>query len=195
MNRWLCWLPLFALAACSDNSTDVDGGAVPEDRLTFLRFESANAVAVKQASFWAVKGQDRELEMRYADGEDFLEFEIGAQTLLFRPDGRPFQNGDSVQITVTLDAANRFILDFQPSGLVFNPTRPAELEINYRLADDDVDDDGDEDSTDRALELALRIWQQERPGLPWLPLATFRINDDELEARILSFTGFAMASN
>lgn len=194
MNRWI-FLSILFLVACSDHSTDVDGGGVAEDRLKFLRFESAGAVAVKQASFWAVRGQDRELEMLYADGGDFLEFQVDAETLLRRPDGRLFQNGDSVQITVTLDASDRFIVHFQPAGLVFNPARPAELEINYRLADGDIDDDEDEDEIDRQLELSLRIWQQERPGLPWLPLATFRIDDDELEARVFSFTGFAMASN
>jgi hypothetical protein len=41
----------------------------------------------------------------------------------------------------------------------------------------------------------LRIWQQERAGLPWVPTLTFRIDEDDLEARVLSFTGFAMASN
>lgn len=195
MNRWLFLLPFIALTACSDKPTELDDGPVPEANLKILRFESANAVTVKQASFWAVKGQDRELEMRYADGQDFLEFQVDAQTLLRRPNGTLFQNGDSVQITVTLDAGNRLLVNFEPSGLVFNPARPAELEINYRLADGDIDGDGDEDAIDIALERALRIWQQERPGLPWLPLATFRIDEDELEARVLSFTGFAMASN
>ncbi|MGQ0816362.1 MAG: hypothetical protein ACT4O1_18185 [Gemmatimonadota bacterium] len=195
MKRWLFLLPLVVLAACSDDSTDPDERGVEEEELNILRFVSANAVAVKQASFWAVKGQDRKLDMVYADGEDFLEFEVDAQSLLRRPNGTLFQNGDSVLITVTLDARNLFIVYFEPSGLVFNPARPAELEINYRLADDDIDGDGDEDEKDTALELALRIWRQERPGLPWLPLATLRVDDDELEARVLSFTGFAMASN
>lgn len=194
MKRWYWMIALLAAAGCSDGPSEPDNG-VNEGDLHFLKFEAANAITVRQASFWAVKGQTRELEMKYADGTDFLEFEVRSQSLLRRPDGRIFLNGDSVLISVTLDPNNRVIVDFQPSGLLFNPLDPARLEINYKGADDDIDDDGDEDARDIALELSLRIWQQERTGRPWLPLATLRIDEDDLEARVLSFTGFAMATN
>jgi hypothetical protein len=194
MKRWSVVLLVLLAAACSD-STDPDEGPTPTSELNFLRFSSANAVSVRTASFWAVRGRDRKLEIDYADGHEFLEFEVRSGSLLRRPDGSLFANNDSILITVTLDPSDRFIVDFQPSGLTFNPSDPARLKINYLEADPDIDDDGDEDSEDLALEAALRVWQQELPGLPWLPLLTFRIDDDDLEARVLSFTGFAMASN
>lgn len=194
MKRWYWMIALLVTAACSEGPSEPNNG-VDEDDLHFLKFKSASAITVRQASFWAVKGQNRELEMNYADGEEFLEFEVRSQSLLRRPDGRIFLNGDSILISVTLDPNNRVIVDFQPSGLLFNPLDPARLEINYKGADDDIDGDGDEDARDAALELSLRIWQQERPGLPWLPLATLRIDEDDVEARVLSFTGFAMATN
>lgn len=189
-------LPLLLgiVASCTDDATDPSGAPKQEDELTFLRFSSANALSVRSASFWAIKGQDRELEMTYADGSDFLEFSVDGNTLLRAPDGRLYNHGDSVRITVTVDAGNRMILRFEPSGLTFNPAAPAELEINYHEADDDIDGDGDRDDHDARLELQLRVWKQERPGLPWLPQASFRLNDDEIEAKVLSFTGFAMAS-
>ena len=190
MKRW-CWLFLLIALACSDST----GPGVDESNLEILRFESANAVEIKQASFWAVKGQNRKLELNYVTGDEFLEFEVRNQSLLRRPDGRLMQNGDSVLISVTLDPQNRIIVDFQPSGLTFSPLDPARLKMNYQAADRDIDDDGDEDERDIALEASLRIWQQERAGLPWVPLATFRIDEDDLEARVLGFTGFAMASN
>lgn len=195
MKRWCWFLGIALLAACSDNGTAPDDGAVPESELTFLRLDSANAVTVRQASFWAVAGQSRTLVMRYSNGDELLEFEVRDKSLLRRPNGTAFLPGDSVLISVTLDPANRYVVFFEPSGLVFNPLEPAHLEINYMQADPDIDDDGDEDAEDDALEAQLRFWQQERPGLPWLPLATLRIGEDDLETNVLSFTGFAMASN
>jgi hypothetical protein len=193
--RWWCWLVfLFALGAC-DDPNDPGQQSVPEEELKILVFTSPDAVPVKQASFWAVRGRDRKLEIDYADGEDFLEFEVRERSLLRRPDGTLFQQGDSILVTVTLDPTNRIVVFFEPSGLVFNPSDPARLKINYKEADDDIDGDGDEDAEDQQLEAALRIWQQEQPGLPWMPTLTFRIDDDDMEARVLSFTGFAMASN
>jgi hypothetical protein len=194
MKRWFFISTLLVLGACSD-STEPDDTAVPDTELNFLRFSSTNAVPVKQKRFWAVRGRDRKLELDYADGSEFLEFEVRSQTLLRRPDGTLFQNGDSILITVTVDPNNRLIVNFEPSGLTFSPLDPARLKINYREADHDIDHDGDWDSEDIRLEAALRVWQQERAGLPWLPLLTFRIDDDDMEARVLSFTGFAMASN
>ena len=194
MKRYLWLLMAIFVAGCSD-STEPDDDLVPDNELTFLRFENQNALSVRQASFWAVRGQGRKLEMKYANGEEFLEFEVRDKALLRHPDGRLFQQGDSIRITVSVDPNNRFIVYFEPSGLIFNPLDPAHLEINYKQADGDIDNDGDEDDNDRLLETRLRIWQQERPGLPWLPLPTLRIDDDDLEANVLSFTGFSMASD
>ena len=124
-----------------------------------------------------------------------LEFEVRDKALLRRPNGTLFLPGDSILITVTLDSSDRYIVHFEPSGLVFNPLDPAHLEINYKHADRDIDDDGDEDSEDLLIESQLRFWQQERAGQPWIALSTLRIDDDDLETNVLSFTGFAMASN
>lgn len=195
MKRWGWLLAVVFSAACSDNGTDPDDGPLPDSELKFLRLASASAVTVRQASFWAVAGQGRKLEMKYANGDELLEFEVRDKALLRKPNGTAFLPGDSVLITVTLDPGNRFIVYFEPSGLVFNPLDPAHLEINYSQADDDIDDDGDEDDHDRQLEAQLRFWQQERLGLPWIPISTLRVDDDDLETNILSFTGFAMASN
>jgi hypothetical protein len=190
------------LAACDDDSTgpSVDDQRV-EGELTFIRFDAAAMGSLPtQASFWAVRGEDRQLQMRSAptpddeDGEKFLELEIEEETLLRRPDGTAFAEGDSILITVTLDPTGRFLFDFQPSGLVFNPNEPAELKIRYVLADADYDGDGDIDADDLAFEDLLSIWQRENPGDPFVRLQTFEIDDDELEADLNGFTGFALAN-
>jgi hypothetical protein len=201
INRWFTFALLAGVFACADSSSGVDETGVPEQQLQFLRFTSSSAVTVRTASFWAVKGQARKLELRYAPtqpgqpGERFLEFEVQGNSLLTKPGGGLFLPGDSVRITVTLDNSDRFIMHFEPSGIIFNPLDPARLRISYLKADRDIDHDGDTDDRDRTLELALKVWKQELPGLPWLPQLSVRIDDDEIEARILSFTGFAMASN
>jgi hypothetical protein len=192
---------LFA-AACSDDST----GPTPEEtraegELTILRFDSTTAGRIPlQASFWAVRGEDRELVMRAlpapgeAVGEKFLELEVEEDALLRRPDGTLFAEGDSVLITVTVDPSGRFLFDFQPAGLVFDPDEPAELSIRYVLADPDYDADGDVDDDDFDFESQLSIWRQANPADPFVRLLSFEIDDDELEAELPGFSGFALAN-
>lgn len=189
------------LAAC-ESSTEPVQVAANENELQFLEFPADLAPLVtREGSFWAVAGDDRELVLRYApepgedEGEEFLEFKVPGDALLRRPDGTRFERGDSVRITVRVDSQNRFLFDFEPSGLVFDPNHPAELEITYRRVGGDLDGDGDEDEDDRDLELKLRIWKQERPGDPWQQLGTVQFKEQkELEADITSFTGFCIAA-
>jgi len=179
-----------------DSSTEPEDEVRNDDELTFVRFaDDAVPLLVRQASFWAKKGEDRELVMRYADGEDFLEFEVDDDSLERYPDGRLFQRGDSVLITVTVDPANRFLFTFEPAGLKFRNSEPAELEINFRRRNGDLNGDGVVDARDEALLRDLRVWQQERPQTPWAPLGIlrFELDDDEIEVEVGSFTGFALA--
>jgi hypothetical protein len=191
-----------AVSACDDDVTGPEpGDEKVESELTFVRFEPAASGNVPlQGSFWAVRGESRSLEMRSfptpddADGEEFLELKIDDETLLRRPDGSLFADGDSILITVTLDPGGRFLFDFQPSGLVFDPSEPAELEIRYVLGDDDLDDDGDVDGADAAIEALLAIWQRESPSDPFVRLRSFKIDAEKLEADVTGFTGFALAN-
>lgn len=179
-----------------ESATQPDETVKTDDDLTFVRFsDDAVPLLVRQASFWAKRGEDRELVMEYADGEDFLEFEVDDDSLEAYPDGRLFQPGDSVLITVTVDPANRFLFTFEPSGLKFRNSSPAELEIEFRRRDQDLNGDGVVDSADEDLLDDLKVWQQERPGAPWSPLGILRfdLDTDEIEAEVGSFTGFALA--
>lgn len=200
MARWLCCLLFVSLiAACSDPAGPDE---VDESSLTFLRFDAAALPLVTfEGSFWAVAGRNTELVLRYQpesgqhEGERFLEFKVPGNGLLRRPDGRAFANGDSVQIQVVVDNSGRFLFHFEPAGLQFDPDHPAELRVEYRRADPDLNGDGRVDSEDESFELRLDIWKQERPGLPWNRLGTVRFKDnDEVRAQITGFTGFAVAS-
>lgn len=188
-----------ALPACSDTSGPP--GAT-DDELQFVLFDEAMfPLADKAGSVWAVKGDDRELILRYAPdepgepGEEFLEFDIPGDALLRAPDGRYYQDGDSVLISVQVDNAGRFLFTFEPSGLVFDPDHLPELEVSYIRADGDLDGDGDEDEDDLQTEQQLQLWQRERVSDPWRAIGTVRFEDlDEVTAKIRSFTGFALAS-
>jgi hypothetical protein len=168
-----------------------------EEQLTFAQYGPGTAPATLEASFWAVRGQNRTLRIPY-NGQDpgyspFFEFRVGPHSLLTYPNGLPFQRGDSVQITVTLDP-RRFVYRFEPSGLTFSPVSPARLRVNHRGAHPDVNRDGVVDFVDAALELRFRIWQQQVPGQPWVPVPSIRLPGELIEGRVTHFTGFAMAS-
>ena len=77
-------------------------------------------------SFWAVRGQERELEIDYVDVDattwdvgEFLDLEITEPVAL--ADGTPIAVGDSVLITVTIDAHFLWV-ELQPSGIQFGST-------------------------------------------------------------------------
>lgn len=192
------------VAAACDSATEPETVEVDESELQFLRFPADLAPLVtREGSFWAVAGDDRELVLRYApepgeegeEGEEFLRFKVRGDALSRRPDGTRFQQGDSVQITVHVDAQGRFLFDFEPSGLTFDPGHPAELKITYRRVGGDLDGDGDEDEHDRELEVKLKMWKREQPGDPWQQLGTVKFEEQkELEADITSFTGFCIAA-
>ena len=190
-----------ALAACSEGTTEPRIEERDEDELQFLRFPPDLApLATRDTSFWAVAGEERELVLYYADSdeddgelEEFLEFEIEGGSLGWWPDGRRFEEGDSVEIRVRVDDEGRFLFRFEPSGLRFDPDDPAEIEITYRRLGGDLDGDGDLDEDDEDFEEELRIWKQERPGAPWVPVGTLRLDDESVRGFIDGFTGFALA--
>jgi hypothetical protein len=201
--RSMKWLVVgcVALAGC-ESSTEPVPITLDENELQFVVFPADLAPLVtREASFWAVAGDDRLLVMRYVpepgetEGEEFLEFKVPGDGLSRRADGSRFEEGDSVLITVRVDPQNRFLFEFEPSGLVFDEDHPAELEITYRRVGGDLDGDGDEDADDRDLEMNLHIWKRERPGDPWRQLGTVQFEaQKELEADITSFTGFCIAA-
>lgn len=181
------------IGACDDDG--VAHGNEPDVRnetdLEFVRVRAdAPPLETTDTSFWAVRGENRQLEIRFAGqggpgtGSRFLRFEVDNDALLRRPDGTPFAPGDSVLIRVSIETS-RFLASFEPSGLEFDPGEPAELEIDYELAEDDF-------LGERELEIDL--WRQERASEPWERIGSLQIEDlDEIEAEIVGFTRFALA--
>lgn len=188
------------VGGCGDGATDPADG-VPESALTFLRPSvSAPALVSTVATFWAKRGEDREVKLYYrprpdrADSTEFLEFEVPAAALATRPDGRAFAVGDSVLISVRVVDPATLKVEFAPAGLRFSPNSPARLEISLAETDDDLDRDGDVDAADGGLQPRLSIWRQEQAGQPWHKQSSVVVQDlDEVEADIFGFTAFAVA--
>jgi hypothetical protein len=195
----LALVPAVLLLGCSEG-TSPDVARASED-LNFLRPDrAAPPLADTVVSFWAKRGEDREVRMRYqplpgsGDMAEFLRLSVPAAALERRPDGSAFAAGDSVLITVRVVDPVRMLVEFQPSGLRFSSTNPARLRLDYGEADHDIDGDGDVDDRDLALESRLAIWRQEAPGQLWYKVASVVVEDlDEVEADILGFTGYAIA--
>lgn len=191
---------LLALAGCGE-LTDPEPGAVAEPELAFVRLSSAAPeIEDTVVTFWAVKGQDREVQIRYyypASHEyaKCLRFVVPADALLERPDGTAFAPGDSVEITVRMPDPTTLSFEFEPSGLEFDPAHPATVEVVYLYADPDLDGDGDVDSHDQALADTFQFWRQEAPGQPWFAVPTSRdATLAEAVASITGFTKYALAS-
>ncbi|NIR46424.1 MAG: hypothetical protein GWN99_18435 [Gemmatimonadetes bacterium] len=189
MGRWagLALLGLLALAGCADSTGNTPPDMVDESELDFVpRRATAPAVQTRDTSFWAVRGEERRLEIRYTGegtGKKFLEFEVDDESLLRRPDGTLFAVGDSIEISVQVDST-LFLVNLEPSGLVFNPERPAVLELDYDEAEEEF----------LARESEFDAWRQEATGDPWFRVGSVQVEElDEIEILIFGFTRYALA--
>lgn len=200
MQRWILAAAVVMLAAC-DTTTEVRLTQRTEAQLNFLsRKADAPALARTTASFWAVRGEDREVRIDYrarpgqADSAEFLRFRVRDGSLLSLPGGIPLSIGDSVLITVTVVDPARFVVEFQPAGLLFAAAEPAELEMRYVEANADFNADGRVDAADAQVEQQLRIWRQERIGAPWVQMpGRVHTDSDKVEADVTGFTRYAIA--
>lgn len=194
----VCLVGLMACAACGEDDglpTEVGPG-----ELTILRqAATAPPLALYSASFWAVKGTSRTLEIDYApippnqSGEDFFRLDVPSNALFIGPDGELVQPGDSVLISVTIDPV-LLLVRFEPSGLRFDPGEPARLRIDYAEADDDLNGDGRVDGQDEQLkDLRLALWRQAQAGAVWERIGSAHFKDlEEFEAELLRFSNYAL---
>ncbi|MDZ4865160.1 MAG: hypothetical protein SGJ01_17205 [Gemmatimonadota bacterium] len=204
--RWVLLALLPLAAACGDGATALPGptppdSTAPQDSLHFLRATPASPpLADRIVSFWAVKGERRELRLMYrpapgaVDSVEFARLRVDDRSLVNRPDGTPLADGDSILITMSVVDTLNLIAEVQPAGLVFSPSRPARLWLKYGEADPDLNRDGLVNAADTALVLALKIWKQEQPGDPWQVLpSTVNLLELEVEADIPGFTRYAVS--
>ncbi|HET8655260.1 MAG TPA: hypothetical protein VFL93_07075 [Longimicrobiaceae bacterium] len=179
-----------APAACS--SPD---GPSTDPSFTILRMgPDAPPLETLDTAFWAVRGQDREVQVRYESPTygygKCLRLVVPAQAL---PAG--VAPGDSVRITVHVVSPELFQFDFGPAGLKFDPSHPAQLQIRYTFADPDLNGDGQVDARDQNLAKRLAIYRRETSHDPWERLpTTLDANAIEADAEVTGFTQYALAS-
>ena len=185
VRRLLIPLALFA-AACSNELGPLP---IPEqDRVAPPTTDSAQIHMLRQSpsaprlqtyrmSYWARRGTQTTVQVNYrarpgqSQGDPFLRFRIPINGLVGGANGVPLNRGDSVRITLTIDSVS-FRVDFQPSGVVFSKSSPAQLAIWYQDANPDLNGDGRVDATDEALEQQLAIWTQSNRTDPWKQLSS-----------------------
>lgn len=188
-----CLVAFAAAVSCGDTTapeTRADGD------LHFVRFAASSPeILDTTVSFWAKKGADAEIRLRYAGvDEDFLRFVVPGDALDRRPDGSVIALGDSIKITVTVVDLSRLIFEFQPSGLRFRADHPARLKIIFEHGDDDLDESGTVDATDVALRSSLAIWRREGANDPWVRLNDIlKLELNEVEADLFGFSTYALA--
>lgn len=160
----------------------------------------APAIANPVVRFFARLGEDREAFMYYrprSSGRDstvFVRFRVPKRALLARPDGTPFAAGDSIQITISLVDPVHLEVGFEPSGLRFSATDPAQLKLSFLETDDDLNRDGRVDGSDTAIQSLLAAWRRESPTLPWTKqLTVVTIGSHEVETQVTGFTSYAIA--
>src|SRR6266540_3903355 len=172
--RWFPVAILLVLAGCRDaaaplgerNAAGPQLMIAPPTGLNVLQQSpTAPLLNAYRVSFWARRGTQTTVSVHYrlAPGQtirdEFLRFKIPINGLVAGAGGVPLDRGDSVLITLTIDSAS-FLVDFQPSGVVFSKSSPAKLAIWYQNANPDLNGDGVVDATDEALKQQLAIWSQ-----------------------------------
>ena len=196
----LCAVLAGLILSCSDPSEPDAGDSKDPAQLNIIRLADTSPPLLNAVdSFYAVRGEDREVRIFFADveggeGEEYLRLRINARSLLARPDGTPFQEGDSVLVHVQVVDPTQLLFDLQPTGLRFSTADPAELKIHYDHANDDFNDDGRVDQEDDSIETTLGIWRQENPGDPFVRLGSAVVEDlKEIDGDLQGFSRYALA--
>ena len=189
-----------AAAACSDSGAPNGDNSKPPSELNVIHVApSSTPLFNPSASFYAKRGEDRELQIFFQDGsggegEEYLRLGVDAGSLLATPDGTPILPGDSVLIHVSVVDPAVMLFDLQPTGLKFNPATPARLKIHYDHADGDLNHDGVADGRDTSIEGTLAIWRQETLADPFVRLTSvLTIETDEADAELTGFSRYALA--
>jgi hypothetical protein len=201
--RLLIWFAAAWLAgttACSDSAAPPGDDTRPPSELNLVHLDATSPPLLNaDTSFYAVKGQDREVRISFQDvgggeGEEFLRLRVRPGSLLARPDGSPILAGDSVLITVRVVDPVNILFEMEPAGLTFSPAEPAELKIHYDHADHDFNEDGTINTVDDGIKAQLAIWRQELPTDPFVKLGSVNVEGlEEINADILGFTRYAIA--
>jgi hypothetical protein len=197
------------MASCQDGTgptvpvvlADASGSAVYEPPEVLRQSPTGPPLEILTSSAWIVRGERNTIRVRYASlpgdtaDSELVRLDFHDETLLSRPDGSPIADGDSILVTVTIDPV-QFSVSFAPTGLTFDPERPARFRLRYHRADPDLDGNGIVDAVDEQIRVSqLRIWlAPEVASLPWEIIAAEHSPDSrKFDVDLLHFSNYALA--
>ena len=138
----------------SDSSAD-SGAVVSTHILT--QAPGAPPLETYQVSFWVYRDRAASVTVNYqrragsSATQPFLWFDVPQDGLKAGGGGGRLARRDSVYVTLTIDPVE-FLVDFQPSGVLFDKRHPATLVLWGENANPDLNGDGVVDAADRALQ-------------------------------------------
>jgi len=147
------------------------------------------------ATFWAVRGQQRSIQINYLSATGGTSAPFLKLTLtdpIFVPGRGNLAVGDSVLITVTIDP-NAIEVSLEPTGLQFG--NPAEMKISYGGAAGDLNGDGVVNATDAEIEAKLLgMWYREGSNSTWEQIpASQTIADKSFTCALQHFSQYAVS--
>ncbi len=147
------------------------------------------------ASFWAVRGEPRSLQINYlsSTGDTSSAFlRLTTADPAWVPGLGDLAPGDSVLITVTIDPEN-IKVSLEPTGLLFG--EPGQLQISYGGADGDLNGDGVVDDTDSYIEgQLLGLWYREGTDGAWEQIpAVQELSDKSFISALPHFSEYAVS--
>ena len=181
LRRYVTSLTLvLVVAGCSDQTGPSPVGPQPSfaevvslaGTRILRQSPTAPLLETYQVSFWARKDRASTVTVNYLArsgqpaGDPFLWFYIPKDGLKSGPEGPRLHGRDSILITLTIDP-DSFVVDFQPSGVVFDNRHRASLVLWYGNANPDLNGDGAVDATDEALREQLAIWTRHGKQALW----------------------------
>ncbi|HEV8264959.1 MAG TPA: hypothetical protein VGQ06_08395 [Gemmatimonadales bacterium] len=148
---------------------------------------------VYQASFWAVRGEQRSVQINYvgaAADADRPFLRLSNVDPVFVPGVGDLALGDSVLISVTIDPI-MIRVSLEPTGLLFMGS--TQLDLSYSGAGGDLNGDGVVDATDAAIESQLLgIWYLD--DLTWTKTATApSLETRSFSTELLRFSDYAVS--
>lgn len=188
--RWIrAAMPvLLATAACSDATAPVETRPLAQLNILHL-LPTAPPLVASSTTFLACKGQGAVGQLFFSDGsggegEEFARLTLDGASLLAKPDGTPFAQGDCIDITMALDDPTQILVRLEPSGLRFDPAHPARLKLEY----------GEAEGVDSTVEAKISIWRQENPTDPFVRIGSAVIESlKEVDADLFGFSRYALA--
>ena len=179
--------------------TSTSSGTSDGSSITLLTATGTSAVN-SPVSFYAVQGQDRQGELFYVDpssgntARKLLRLRVRPHTQITRPDGTLLVTGDSILITITLIDRVHLIAQFEPAGLRFSGSDPANLTMWFTETDHDLNHDGVVNSADAAIVQTFSIFRQAFAGAPWTRISsTVLAGADDVTAAIPGFSNYVIA--